>query len=60
MASVTGDGNREGEAMGAAFSKGKRGQRRGGSTVPEVDNTVKVSHGGRGSRRRRPTSRGRR
>jgi hypothetical protein len=62
MMLVTEDGNGEGEVMGCNhFLEGKRGRRRGGSMVPEADDTVKSGvaarevEGGLASRsRRRP------
>jgi hypothetical protein len=42
MVPVTGDGNRDEEAMECDhFRWGERGRRRGGSTMPEADNTGK-------------------
>jgi hypothetical protein len=44
MASVTGDENGEGEVMGCShFWRGKRGRRRGRSTVLKANNTKKSS-----------------
>jgi hypothetical protein len=41
MTSIMGDGNREGKVMGSSILEGKRGRRRGSSTVPKADNTAK-------------------
>jgi hypothetical protein len=54
MTPVTGDGNKEGEAMERGYFQ--RGRRRGGSTVPESDDTAEPRDD-LGGRRQRLVSR---